>query len=78
MIELYNVVELFSYNQDFVPHELSALANGLYTGIFKRLLLWNRLANFHQFSHGLFCWRDVNNLFEGSTIIQDGRHAYIK
>ena len=40
------------------------------TVIFKCLLLWNRLGNFHQISHGAFCWNDIYNLFEWFLAIE--------
>ena len=46
---MIKVVNHFSYNQTFVPAGLSAFTLELYNvKIFKRRLLWNRSANFHQ------------------------------
>ena len=46
--------------------------------IFKRLLLWNRWANFAQISYGAFLgWGNEKLLKWSRSIDQDGRHAHI-
>ena len=77
---MIKVVKRFSFNQNFVPWELSALAPGLYT-LYK---LCNfemsslKRSNFPQMSHGAFCRKVIDNLFEWfHAIEQDGCHADI-
>ena len=46
--------------------------------IFKRLLLWNRWANFAQISYGASLgWGNEKLLKWSRSVDQDGRHAYI-
>ena len=43
-----------------------------------KFLLWNCFSNFHQISHGAFCQKGIDNLFDWfHTIEQDGCHARI-
>ena len=56
---MIQVANPFSYNQNFVPQGYLPLPLGYIHVedciIFKHLLLWNSLTNFHQISHRAFC-----------------------
>ena len=75
---MIKVIKHFSYNQNFVPRGLTALATGLYTCIklCYFLILMFSLKPLEQFSSGFLL--GFAKLFKWfRTIGQDGHHAYI-
>ena len=58
---MIKVVKLVSYNQNFVPWGLSALAPGLCTCI--KCVMSSSLNPFEQFSPVAFCQKGIDNLF---------------